>query len=95
MSRCRWHRGVRIHDRYVSQVINESTNKNFNTLLNEYRIREACKRLTDFDTYGQMTNETIAEGLGYKSRSHFIRTFKKMTGLTPSQYQKIAREEQQ
>ena len=86
---------IGIHDRYVSQVINESTNKNFNTLLNEYRIREACKRLTDFDTYGQMTNETIAEGLGYKSRSHFIRTFKKMTGLTPSQYQKIAREEQQ
>ncbi len=86
---------IGIHDRYVSPVINESTNKNFNTLLNEYRIREACKRLTDFDTYGQMTNETIAEGLGYKSRSHFIRTFKKMTGLTPSQYQKIAREEQQ
>ena len=55
----------------------------------------AYLRLTDFDTYGQMTNETIAEGLGYKSRSHFIRTFKKMTGLTPSQYQKIAREEQQ
>lgn len=86
---------IGIHDRYVSQVINESTNKNFNTLLNEYRIREACKRLTDFDTYGLMTNETIAEGLGYKSRSHFIRTFKKVTGLTPSQYQKIARQEQQ
>ena len=86
---------IGIHDRYVSQVINESMNKNFNTLLNEYRIREACKRLTDFDSYGLMTNETIAEGLGYKSRSHFIRTFKKVTGLTPSQYQKIARQELQ
>ena len=86
---------IGIHDRYVSQVINESMNKNFNTLLNEYRIREACKRLVDFDAYGLMTNETIAEGLGYKSRSHFIRTFKKVTGLTPSQYQKIARQEQQ
>lgn len=84
---------IGMHDRYVSQAINESTNKNFNTLLNEYRIREACKRLTDFDAYGLMTNETIAEGLGYKSRSHFIRTFKKVTGLTPSQYQKIARKE--
>ena len=83
---------IGIHDRYVSQVINESMNKNFNTLLNEYRIREACKRLTDFDNYGLMTNETIAEGLGYKSRSHFTRTFKKITGLTPSQYQKMAKE---
>lgn len=83
------------HDRYVSQVINESMGKNFNALLNEYRIREVCKRLTDTAHYGQMTNETIAEGLGYKSRSHFTRTFKKITGLTPSQYQKIASMETQ
>ncbi len=83
------------HEKTVSQVINEATGKNFNTLVNEYRIREICKRLTDVEHYGLMTNETIAEGLGYKSRSHFIRTFKKVTGLTPSQYQKIARQEQQ
>ena len=81
------------NEKYVSQVINELMNKNFNTLLNEYRIREICKRLTDFAHYGNMTNETIAEGVGFKSRSHFIRTFKKMTGLTPSQYQKIAKSE--
>ena len=83
------------HEKTVSAVINATIGKNFNTLLNEYRIHEACKRLTDFDHYGQMTNETIAEGLGYKSRSHFIRTFKKITGLTPSQYQKLARMEEQ
>ena len=81
------------NEKYVSQTINESMNKNFNTLLNEYRIREICKRLADFQHYGNMTNETIAEGVGFKSRSHFIRTFKKVTGLTPSQYQKIAKSE--
>lgn len=84
---------VGVHEKQVSQVINESMGKNFSTLLNEYRIREACKRLTDFEHYGTMTNETIAEGLGFKSRSHFTRTFKKITGLTPSQYQRIAKEE--
>lgn len=84
---------IGVHDRYVSQAINEATGKNFNTLLNEYRIREICKRLTDTQHYGTLTNETIAEGLGYKSRSHFTRTFKKITGLTPSQYQKIAKME--
>lgn len=73
---------VGIHEKVASPVINEATGKNFNTLLNEYRIREVCKRLTDTAHYGQMTTETIAEGLGYKSRSHFIRTFKKITGLT-------------
>lgn len=30
---------------YVSQVINEKFEKSFNTLLNEYRIKEACKRM--------------------------------------------------
>ena len=84
---------IGVHERYVSQFINEQMNKNFNTLLNEYRIREICKRLTDFEHYGTLTNETIAEGLGYKSRSHFTRTFKKITGLTPTQYQRIAKQE--
>ena len=32
---------------YVSLVINNTYNKNFKSLLNEYRIREACKRLSD------------------------------------------------
>lgn len=84
---------IGVHERYVSQFINEQMNKNFNTLLNEYRIREICKRLTDFEHYGTLTNETIAEGLGYKSRSHFTRTFKKITGLTPTQYQRKAKQE--
>lgn len=83
---------IGVHERYVSQAINDTMHKNFNTLLNEYRIREACKRLTDYEHYGSVTNETIAEGLGYKSRSHFTRTFKKVTGLTPSQYQQLAKQ---
>lgn len=76
--------------RYVSQVVNESFGKNFRSLLNEYRIKEACVRLLDTESYGQFTIETIAETLGFNSRSNFIMTFKKITGLTPSQFQKNA-----
>ena len=37
--------------KYVSQVINEYYNKNFKTLLNEYRLREATRQLhTSFQT---------------------------------------------
>ncbi len=79
--------------KYVSQVINETIGKNFNTLLNEQRITEVCKRLVDTKNYGSKTNEAIAEEVGFKSRSHFIRTFKKITGLTPSQYQRMAKEQ--
>lgn len=74
----------------VSQVVNETLGKNFRTLLNECRIREACVRLLDTDTYGQYTIEHIAESVGFNSRSNFSVTFKKITGLTPVQFQKNA-----
>lgn len=84
---------VNSNTKYVSQVINEKLGKNFNTLLNEQRINEVCKRLVDTANNGNKTNDAIAEEVGFKSRSHFIRTFKKITGLTPTQYQRMAKEE--
>ncbi|MDE5796934.1 MAG: AraC family transcriptional regulator, partial [Muribaculaceae bacterium] len=76
----------------VSQVINEMFDGNFNKFLNEYRIQEACIRLNDFEKYGMLTIEGIGKSLGFKSRSNFVTTFKKIVGLTPSEFQKIARE---
>ena len=77
---------------YVSQVINEKYGSNFNNLLNEYRIQEACKRINDLQKYGNYTIEAIANGVGFKSRTSFTQAFKKYTGLTPSEYQRIANE---
>ena len=76
---------------YVSNVINNVFGKNFKTLLNEYRIREACKRLVDKEHYGNLTIEAIYRELGYVSPTVFINAFKKVNGMTPSQYQKLAR----
>ncbi len=75
--------------RYVSWVINETYGKNFKTLLNEYRIREACKRLADKEHYGNVTIQAIYEDLGYNSAASFIQAFKKVNGVTPSVYQKL------
>ena len=79
--------------KYVSQVINEYYEQNFNNFLNSFRIKEACKRMRDLDNYGNYTIEAISESVGFKSRSTFITSFKRITGLTPSQYQRMAREE--
>lgn len=78
--------------KYVSWIINDTYGKNFKTLLNEYRIREACKRLSDQQHYGNMTIQAIYEELGYNSAASFIQAFKKVNGMTPSVYQKVKRE---
>ncbi len=75
---------------YVSQVINEMSGCNFNELLNKYRIREACRRISDRANYDQYTLAAIAAGVGIESATTFSKYFKIVTGLTPSQYKKNA-----
>lgn len=77
--------------RYVSAVINEHYHKNFKTFLNEFRIREACRRLADDDHYGNLTIAAIAETVGFKSLNGFVLAFKKMMGMTPSLYKRISK----
>lgn len=71
---------------YVSQVINEKCKCNFSTLLAEYRIKEACRRLQDTVHYGNLTIEAIGSSVGFRSRSHFVMVFKRVTGITPTVY---------
>ncbi len=79
--------------KYVSQIINETYGKNFKTLLNERRIREACRRLADRNNYEKMTIQAVYEEVGYTNAVSFIRAFRKVNGMTPSEYLKISREE--
>lgn len=81
------------NQRYVSQVLNEDFGKTFTQLLNERRINVARRRLMDFDHYGNLTIEAIVSDLGFKSRSTFSKTFKRLTGLTPSEFQRMAASE--
>ena len=72
----------------VSEAINQQYHTNFNTLVNEYRIKEACRRINDEEQYGNLTIEAIGQSLGFKSNSNFVSNFKRITGLTPSAYRK-------
>lgn len=85
---------VKSNTKYVSWVINETYGKNFKTLLNEIRVREASKMLEDHETYGNYTIQAISEEVGYKSSTNFIIAFKKLVGMTPSVYQKLSAGEQ-
>lgn len=79
--------------KYVSQAINDYLGQNFRGLVNEYRVKKARQRLTENPTYANFTIQAIAESVGYKSAANFIAVFKKITGLTPAHYQKMAKED--
>ena len=74
--------------KYVSQVLNEHYHQSFTSVVNDYRIREACRRINDPEHYGHLTVEGIAQSVGFKSYPNFVNNFKKFTGLTPSAYRK-------
>jgi YesN/AraC family two-component response regulator len=77
---------------YVSQVINEIFDSNFNTFVNRYRIREVCQRINDDARFRKLTLEAIGNSVGFKSRSTFLVSFKRFTGIAPSDYVQLAKE---
>lgn len=80
-----------IRYRVLSSIINERFGSNFNTILTRYRISEACRRLLDHNNYDKYTIEALAESVGFKSRTTFATNFKRLTGLSPSEYQRLSR----
>jgi len=57
--------------------------RNFNALLHDYRIREACRQLGD-PALRRTPILTIALSVGYASINTFSRGFREIMGMTPS-----------
>ncbi|MDE5849263.1 MAG: AraC family transcriptional regulator [Muribaculaceae bacterium] len=77
----------------VSQAINSVGGKNFSSLLAEFRIKKACKEMLRpcSDPSQRPTIEALAEEVGYKSRTHFMRVFKSVTGMTTTEFLREAK----
>jgi len=70
----------------LSQYVNEVLGKSFSNLIKEYRIEKAKKLL---ETETNYTIESLGYDSGFSSKSTFFTAFKKITGLTPAEYQKM------
>jgi AraC-like DNA-binding protein len=70
---------------YLSKVINDITHQNFSNYLNQYRIEEACRLLSEPQSR-YFTIEGIAQSVGFKSKSAFNAAFRKIKSTTPSEY---------
>jgi len=71
----------------TSFVINELYQDNFYNFINRYRIEEA-KRLLLSDKYNQLNVLGIAYESGFNSKTTFNTTFKKYTGMSPTEFVK-------
>ena len=60
------------------------TRKTYSRFLNEIRVGQACKMLVD----DKLSISNICYSSGFNNISNFNRQFKKITGFTPSVYQK-------
>jgi AraC-like DNA-binding protein len=77
--------GISIHE--ASFLINETTKDNFYNFINKYRVDEA-KRLLASSKMEELNILGIAFASGFNSKTTFNTTFKRVVGISPSQYSK-------
>lgn len=75
--------GLTVHE--LSRIINVALKKNFNDLINEYRVADVIRRMHD-PAFAHITLLGIALDSGFNSKSSFNRIFKEMTGKSPIEY---------
>ncbi|MGN0299411.1 MAG: helix-turn-helix domain-containing protein [Lachnospiraceae bacterium] len=73
---------VHLNSRYFCRMFRELTHQSPIEYLNTYRIEAACEQLS----YTDKTITEIAFDCGYHDVGYFIKVFKKIKGLTPTQY---------
>jgi AraC-like DNA-binding protein len=72
---------------HLSALINTVYKKNFNGLINEYRVKYIKENIHS-KQWSNFSLEGIGKEAGFKSRSTFLDAFKKETGMTPSTFRK-------
>lgn len=69
---------------YISRLIKKEVGMTYQSYLNHLRITKAQELLVSTD----LSITEIYEQVGYNSRNTFVKTFKSMTGVTPSDYRR-------
>ncbi|NQZ78761.1 MAG: AraC family transcriptional regulator [Ekhidna sp.] len=76
---------IEVKPNYLSQVINQQFGQNFFDFINQYRVEEVKKRILD-PQLQHLSLLGIGLECGFKSKSSFNKSFKKHTGMTPSEF---------
>lgn len=73
--------------RYISAVINSRFGMNYSRLVNQCRIKDALKILSD-SKYEECTIEDIGEMVGFANRQSFYASFYNILKTTPREFRK-------
>ena len=73
----------------VSRLLKQGTGKTFKELLQEHRLQAACSLLQKTS----LSVNEIAAAVGYENNSFFHRLFRDVMGITPGEYRKERREQ--
>jgi AraC-like DNA-binding protein len=69
----------------VSRALSRAGNVSFYDYVNDYRLREAERLLTD-PNEARIKIEALGRQAGFRARSTFFKLFRQRTGQTPSEY---------
>ncbi|MBE9600245.1 AraC family transcriptional regulator [Pedobacter sp. MC2016-24] len=76
-----------ISSKRLNQILKEKLDKTGTQIIHDRIILEAKRRII----HSEVTIKEIAYDLGFSDRPYFSRFFKKQTGQTPEEFQKMAR----
>jgi len=77
-------RALRLNPRDVSRAINLHAGESFSRHINAYRVQALDALMADPDNHGRTVIE-LAYEVGFNSKSAFNRTYRELTGLTPTE----------
>lgn len=69
---------------HFSTLIKDSTGRTFLQIIRDIKLSQACRALRETT----LSINSICELVGYENPEHFMRTFKKVYGMTPGEYRK-------
>ena len=78
---------IGVHPVYLAREFRNRYNCTIGGYIRHLRIQFACRQMANSD----VTVAEIASAAGFFDQSHFSRTFKRLTGSTPTNYRKNVR----
>jgi AraC family transcriptional activator of pobA len=75
---------LHLSDRHLRRLCLEASGLSAHGFIEQVRLREACRLLA----YTRMQVQMVAYALGFEDQAYFTRTFRRCTGLSPTEYRR-------